>query len=749
MDGRQNARLAQWYWSPKWWTRSKGRHVYRRSLSNNATLKFLADTDKSYLEEPPETPAPVFAVRAFKTALFGTPLPKLNEEAVNTDQLTAERHTKLPAKSQVLTPKNGSKICSPRISKAMPAISPAKGILLTPGTAATRRKTVSFGSPSVAERTLQEKKTLEPKAGSCQIQDTDEPQLGMVQELVQSDHPRPAAPAKTLFNAQIGNLNQQQTDDSNCHEKTTKASHNEYTVPKITEVHVEQKSIETAADTTVDLSKPRSQSGQHWKSEYERYQLNSDREMKLVIQHGQVAKSYAEKKDHEATYLQEKLKRELSKCAATELKVSELAAELASRGESKLKRSTDQSKLVHDLARKTALAVKHKQKADGVRLEIMEHEKAVSARDDSQEVVHPAGLGTDANQSGADASMPEFANPVSELSALRVELDTIRTELRAAEEKTTKLEAENAKLRKFLRVKDEMQNYDGRRLPRDARFKQREEKLEAEKKACEEKLERLTIEHSNLLRKFSRQSTNREMQQQPNPSSANNGGLDRITSHGNLSARARSGPMEAIRRRAPKESQIQLAPSSRQALTAPQIDIWAADQDTDTGESASLPPPAEPAINLPSINLSKATHDALQEIDANSASDYQPETDLPPDTLRPTLEHLAAMDSSLQSDFPSSEPSLCSAVKRMNERKRNIASPRPSILNMASSPVKDDATPRAAGWSKNTSVMSGIGTRTSTLNGGRSRLEHLPPDRAAAAKARLAQRKKTREARRT
>src|SRR3569833_257094 len=76
--------------------------------------------------EQPDTPAPVFAARAFKTALFGTParvdrapLPAVNTVAVTKDICGDDKEPKSPAKPP--------------------------GILLTPGTATARRKRVSFG----------------------------------------------------------------------------------------------------------------------------------------------------------------------------------------------------------------------------------------------------------------------------------------------------------------------------------------------------------------------------------------------------------------------------------------------------------------------------------------------------------------------------------------------------------------------------------------------------------------------------
>src|SRR3569833_2632322 len=76
--------------------------------------------------EQPDTPAPVFAARAFKTALFGTParVDRAPIPAVNTVDVTKD-------------------ICGDDKEPKSPA-NPS-GLLLTPVTATARRKRVSFG----------------------------------------------------------------------------------------------------------------------------------------------------------------------------------------------------------------------------------------------------------------------------------------------------------------------------------------------------------------------------------------------------------------------------------------------------------------------------------------------------------------------------------------------------------------------------------------------------------------------------
>ncbi|KAL8730588.1 MAG: hypothetical protein Q9181_004601 [Wetmoreana brouardii] len=685
----------------------------------------------SYIEEPPETPAPVFAVRAFKTALFGTPHPNHNDEVVIDDKTSPEKPSKPKhsSRAKFTTPKVGNKLHASRALKATPLMSPAKGILVTPGTATTRRKTVSFGNLAIGG--VKAEDIPHPTDTDCEAAFDAVDAKG-----VRKDQPGQPGMTKETFEAQL---------DASKHRLSGQQQTNNtarIAIPPSDDVKTEKQTAaqpdpaDITTELTVDLTKPRSQSGQHWKAEYERYQKNSDRELKRVIQHEQNVKSYAEKKDAEATELQEKLKRELARCAAMETKVSKLATQLATSKGHNPEGSAEQEALMNDLSRQTALAIKYKRKADRYKTAIQKQKLTSVGRVYDEDLNDTQDLTVDAVSRADDLPLPEIPSTGSELIALREELRAMRSKLTLAEERAVELEAINAKLkRNFLRVKSEMENYDGRRLRREARFQEREDRLIAEKSACEAKLEQLAKEHGALLRNIGKQAEGGDVQEPSFPANSKRQSIS--------NKRTSKTPGEAS-----VEDGASSNPTGRQTQrlsNIPPIDIWTMNSPNDTGNTT--PSAAEPAIHLSSIAISEATHEALREIDTNNNSipEYASETPLPPDTPRPTMEHLAKMDSSLHPDFPSSEPS--SAAKRMNDRKSTIASPRPSMVNMMSSAVKERDTPRAAtGWRRETSLVStAAGSRRSTLNGGRSRLGELPPDRAAAAKARLAQRRSLKE----
>ncbi|KAL8734888.1 MAG: hypothetical protein Q9166_001240 [cf. Caloplaca sp. 2 TL-2023] len=692
-----------------------------------------ADDGSPWIDEPPDTPAPVFAARAFKTALFGTPHPKQSGETVTeqTASLDKPAKSKHSPRTKFTTPKVGHRSHASRVQRATPSVSPAKGILMTPGTATTRRKTVSFGSLETGLGAQEPQQSYQ-----AAFADTDTNTLQLSSRKPAEKNTSQPSLAKESFKAQLDASKQRLSE----HGQTAKIIAEESLISgelaQRRDKPVQSEPADIMADYTVDLTKPRSQSGQHWKAEFERYQKSSDREMKKVIQHGQHIKSYAEKKDIEATELQEKLKRELAKCATMETKVSKLATQLASGERNGREGSAEHMTLMNDLSHQTALAIRYKQKADRYRNAIQQQKSSSLGRNYHDESNETEGLTIDLQNA---SSAMDNASEDSELSALQAELRAFRLKLSIAKEKTADLEAANAKLTKnFLRVKDEMKNYDARRVRKETKLKEREERLVAEKNACEAKLKQLTKEHEDLLRSIMEpplRGVGRELM---------------FNSH-RLGKTLNSG-----------SGTQKFYDQTRSVAKGPAIDIWTTDTPNDTADMT--PPAAEPAINLSSIPsigkaghstprlarqptalpehgvaVSEATHEALREIDRNAVSEYPSEPALPPDTPRPTLEHLAQMDSYLQPDFPSSEPT--SAAKRMNDRRNTIPSPRPSMVNMASSVVKEKMSPKlTTGWTRDTGLLSVAGSRRSTVGS-------LPPDRAAAAKARLAQRKSLKEGR--
>ncbi|KAL9612099.1 MAG: hypothetical protein Q9167_003286 [Letrouitia subvulpina] len=742
--------------------------------SDEPGVLLAENADQSCIEEP-ETPAPIFAVRAFKTALFGGPHPERYERG--RDQESLEKH--LPhsqGSPQPLSiiPRQDERSCVFKRSKTTPQVSPAKGILLTPGTTVARRKTVSFGNLAAhGGATAKKNETISTQSTrDSEKQSRDDPII---------DGRRQTTLSKNQFMAQL---------DESKHRLSRQAEHDikpPQQQPSRGDISAKDRPNETElcrnlADLTLDLSKPCSRSGQHWKTEFERYHKKSDREMKKIIRYGQAVKSYAERKDQEATKLGEKLTQELEKCAAMEAKVSMLATQLAASRGNDPNTSMDRCQLVEDLTKQTALAIRYKQKAERYR--------AALRRQNSGETVPEAkNRGntdpiTTSPTRDHDIRNQEPKDRISELDRLRVELQHHQTQICVAENKAEKLGIANNKLRTtLLRVKREMSNYDNRRLRHESNFKQQIEKLKTENKAYEKKLQRLTMGHQELLDHISEQLVRNSPGDQPEdynvPSTQAARTVEATTRTTVTCNDINVAPVEGKHTRRelhhvkPRRSQLPkdlgdlvkesqtvsagqvvssknsgLVTARRLARSSDALDIWAENAERDTADS--IPPLADPAIDIPPVILHEAACNALKEIDTNTIPAV-PQGLSTPETPRPTLKALAVMDSSLNGDFPSPEYNLPSTIERTNERKTTTASAAPLAANAPSTvsrtrsissrpPLGEDNFAQRS----NASILSGR-MRMPTTSSGKSRLEELPSDRAAAAKARLAERKSLKE----
>ena len=142
---------------------------------------------------------------------------------------------------------------------------------------------------------------------------------------------------------------------------------------------------------------------------------------------------------------------------------------------------------------------------------------------------------------------------------------------------------------------------------------------------------------------------------------------------------------------------------------------------------ATLPIPEIPEDSGFSL-LQRGTHDALQELDQNTIQDHQS-----PSQCSPTTNALPEINTAQRlPEPPSHEPALSSAVRRMQSRRSTIASPRPTLLGFAPSPMNPDIREGVLDFS------NGWNERPSTMG---SKVGRLPPDRVEAARKRLEARK--------
>jgi hypothetical protein len=301
-----------------------------------------AGVDSDTILEAPETPAPVFAMRAFKQVLFGTPqittpVPPLKELPPIKDVP--------PNKSQRLQPSETQKLLETTRGKqsdttqqaegvstdSQSVQSPSKptGILMTPGTINGRRKQVKFGEQVVDNEGKRGKYSKSGLPDNCP-----------------GKFPSPWTPKSIApLRATAKNAVLPKPTAAAVHDKKVESRFKEILDigrnPKPTTIPVvrstEQRLIRPPrskddGDVTTDLTLPRSASGRYWKDQYEQYSSNSVVETKRLIAKHRLAKDYARMKDDEAQGLRSQLDLERRKRGrregSLEVQVKELRGRL-------------------------------------------------------------------------------------------------------------------------------------------------------------------------------------------------------------------------------------------------------------------------------------------------------------------------------------------------------------------------------------------------------------------------------------
>ncbi|KAL8829053.1 MAG: hypothetical protein Q9191_002240 [Dirinaria sp. TL-2023a] len=712
-------------------------------------------------EDVPETPAPQFALRALRSAFLGTPRPK------ETDR-SSQHHATLQE------PVKGFRRPSPNARNIKPnnlvasndpiidvPVSPAKGILLTPGTAANKRKTVSFEplAPDGNEKAnifMGQIDALAGDAGRTHL--ATNLQRGQESQTTMS---------KSVFESQL--------------EASKRRIHRQISAREVPPDAVESQSrlrpsldreeggVGTKPEFTIDLDQPCSRSGKHWKGEYDLYHKKTNREMRRVIQHRQTIKSYAQKKDIEATDLRQKLENELAKVALMEAKVSDLATELAKVRVQSDYSDVDPARLVHDLAKQTATAIRHKQIAEKYEeaLEKIRGKKAQQIDKDDCVCI--------TMEDSPDSSRAEPDRDVGpkELSDSYAELKRFQSATIAAEDKVSKLEKENVALKqKMARIKTEMQNYESRRLAREERLRKKEAKLILARENSDARLAQLELKHTKLLRgQSSEADTSRT-----GPSSL--AGLGTGARETNLepvvtlagapegNGECQSDQFQAFRkgiligslgqRSSPPGQRQSVSGSRRSRSPLMQLNNPTGRRaHAEVDQAKDLSPPISPAIQEAGKN--ERAHNTQVELidDALSYTEVPKDSDF---SLLRRSTHAAMKELSqtsiddnpqlakIDGDVSVPDPSPCKplstyARRRIQSRQGAIPSPRPSLLTFATSPHDGVRQPLQRAIHSNTqsrrSSLLSIGPRNSTL-GSRGA---LPPDRAEAAKKRLEARK--------
>ncbi|KAM5502369.1 hypothetical protein McaMca56_001810 [Microsporum canis] len=439
----------------------------------------VAGADESMVVDAPETPAPVFAYRAFKNAMLGTPVAEVDEDKDLTIPIrplnpsSNKKKDELKKTAQKLSSGEDRNMDIPKLEPktqepAHAVASPSKSILLTPGTATTRRKTVSFGAGvKDNERKpvfLDDERDLELSGGNISSQWSMS---------VSSGSGRRSKLTQSLLEAREEKFGQK-IDDLDDIDHTKKEERRDTSHKDFEDDYHNSDQSEEEEDVTTNLEAPHSQSGKYWKSEFENYRTKTEKEIRKLIEYRSVAKSYAKKKETEALRLTEKLKQEESKVAEMEKRVSELAAGMVGGGDGD---NQNKDQMFRELSRQTAAALQYKQKAATFRKTLEDHGIVENSKD-------PLTEGLSAEETAqklreVEQALRETQAQLRESSG-NAKLKELQELVRSSERKAAELKRENLLLQRNLdRAKTELLHVGERRKAQEERAKQREERLES------------------------------------------------------------------------------------------------------------------------------------------------------------------------------------------------------------------------------------------------------------------------------
>ena len=188
-----------------------------------------------------------------------------------------------------------------------PVASPTKGILMTPGTAAARRKTVTFGDHVVDN---EEKRPI--KSGL-----PDDCPGKFPSPWTKSD----GEPEEKVVPAESGRGRSKLTESlERVRDESARAERESRKQKRIISLEEESHPAEYL-DPKPDVAK-------YWKAMYEQYRSNSQWEMKKLITKQKAAKSFAMEKDFQCMELADDLQQEKKRADRLQKKVTELEAQL-------------------------------------------------------------------------------------------------------------------------------------------------------------------------------------------------------------------------------------------------------------------------------------------------------------------------------------------------------------------------------------------------------------------------------------
>ncbi|KAI2643419.1 hypothetical protein GGS21DRAFT_496291 [Xylaria nigripes] len=360
--------------------------------------------------DPPDTPAPVFAARAIKNAIWGQSVTVTEDHSSTKAKSSETQRVKHAANAKTTTnttaPTNTTEKSVPTDTRSPNKLN---SILLTPGTGTSRRKRVSFGrdvkagnnidpSPFTASATrdgkLRKKTTLQKALENARSEE------------------RKAAEPRVVDPEEDNTEEDWEWDDE--------------------DVCCQQ-------DVTVDLNDPHSESGKYWKAEWARYREEARSDIEQLVKYKANARSFAVKKDTEAGQLSQKLKEEQAKVAELEKKNAEMTTKLAAAR--KHGTNEDNMALARDLAKQTSLVAEYREQIKALEAGIKEPSGEPN-RDLSTR--HRIDTSPRMEQSIIDVSreLRKARSELRQLDRLRDEVRRLKSNLAISRERVAELEAQ-------------------------------------------------------------------------------------------------------------------------------------------------------------------------------------------------------------------------------------------------------------------------------------------------------------------
>ncbi|CAJ2507287.1 Uu.00g084730.m01.CDS01 [Anthostomella pinea] len=343
----------------------------------------------------PDTPAPIFAARAIKNAIWGQPTattvlePTASTKTERAEPTTATATAEAPSENRSPNKPNS--------------------ILLTPGTGTSRRKRVSFGHDVKAGNNID----FSPLAANSAGTGRHRRRTTLQQALENSRSAKPKQTAKPKSEATaITSLPDDESDgdweDDICNQ-----------------------------DVTLDINDPHSESGKYWKSEFNRYRDEAKSGMEKLVTFKANAKSYAAKKDAEASMLSQKLVEEQAKVVKLEEKIADMSAQIAE----KRRRGTDKdnSAMKKDLAKSTAMISEYRDRVKELEALLKKSQSESNSARSQQSRINTSPR-TEQNILEVSRELRKARSELRQLDRYRDEVKQLKSDLAASQRRVAKLE---------------------------------------------------------------------------------------------------------------------------------------------------------------------------------------------------------------------------------------------------------------------------------------------------------------------